>query len=527
MVGSGPDWWNCNTPEDNILMQLVEIAKKLVHLPQLEEIPEKQRRSLAGNCVTYFGSFEGARKKAAKLLYGHVDLTCPGDLLPSEARLSPVEQEEIRERRRSYYQEMLKKLSEPDALAKMRRERAEEEKRRKYQKETAGYTVRQIPIQTRREMREVIGEEELLREAKSTSGLFARRPEKQKPATEGAKSQKEVRLADNASMPELKKQKTIARKRRVTSFREQWEKSSLNPANHPKTTTGRPAPSAKMDSQGLADHPKSAPEQSPLNVRLSADCSKTVHEQPPPNVRECPHEQADHLELAPEQLVQPLAELLMQQLQGATITIEGGNDEMNWWDWNAEMLKQLKDAAIMIEGGSDEMARPKITMETILNALSGMVDHYGHLPTGLEMAEYSNTHEDEYIPGLRVMSRSLGPKDTWMAQLEEYLRSKRPEPSGAPGDSPDGGLSGPASDSPGGASPDSMPGGEAAGGSGATPGSEPEPEDDTKTYHGADGLDLLVPSAKVVALDLNLQSVQLNFRLNGQDYTMRLRFGES
>lgn len=201
------DWWDRDTPEDQALLRLIDVAKRLVHLPKREEIPEAQRGNIIGSCVTYFGSFEKALRQAAKLLYGHADLTSPDDLLPNERGLSEAEQAEVLDQRRKYYQEMLKRLGSPGALVKMRRERAAEEERRRRLKQTEGYTVRQIPIQTRQQMRAVIGEERLLEEARGTSGLFVRKPEEQ-------------------AAPKQQKGRP--------SFREQWEKSSLNPANQPK-----------------------------------------------------------------------------------------------------------------------------------------------------------------------------------------------------------------------------------------------------------------------------------------------------
>lgn len=156
MAGEEFWWLNRDTPEDLILMSIVAVAKKLFRLPKRAEMVEAREETAMRTSPVYFGSFEEALKKVAKLLYGHEMLTSPTDLLPSEKELPESEQEAIIEQRRQYYQGMLQKLSEPGALNRMRREKEEERRRRQYEKDTEGYIVRKIPIQTRQEMREVV-----------------------------------------------------------------------------------------------------------------------------------------------------------------------------------------------------------------------------------------------------------------------------------------------------------------------------------------------------------------------------------
>ncbi len=250
-------------------------------------------------------------------------------------------------------------------------------------------------------------------------------------------------------------------------------------------------------------------------------------------------------EAVAELVAKPVAELLMQGLTTATITLEGGNDEM---------------------GG------PRVSKESALEALWRVKQGLGEMPSYRQLTELARTREYGQLPALATINKTLGPgKENWEQQVMVYAKEKGylDAPADAPeagaGEAPplgslDGSDESNAGGAPlaGGAAPEG--GGAPVGGNdqqssgnaeemgagvpagendqqSAPPGAETASgdaegtadqagaeEDDTKVYHGPDGLELPDPP-KVLTLDLNLQSVQLNFRLNGQDYVMRLRFG--
>lgn len=265
-------------------------------------------------------------------------------------------------------------------------------------------------------------------------------------------------------------------------------------------------------------------------------------------------------EAVAELVAKPVAELLMQGLTTATITLEGGNDEM---------------------GG------PRASKGNVLEALWRVKQGLGEMPSYRQLTELARTREYGQLPALATINKTLGPgKENWEQQVMVYAKEKGylDAPADAPeagaGEAPPlGSLDGSDESNAGGAplaggaalegaadeplpaeEPAPEGGGAPVGGNdqqssgnaeemgagapagendqqSAPPGAETASgdvegtadqagaeEDDTKVYHGLDGLELPNPP-KVLTLDLNLQSVQLNFRLNGQDYVMRLRFG--
>lgn len=146
-------WWNDNdTPEDKALLMLIRIIEKLGHLPTENDVQDSSEiAEIKRTCITYFGSFGGGCRKAAKLLYGHQDLTSPDDLLPAELELSQDEQAIILAERRRNYQQKVQELKVPGTLGRWRREASRKQFEMQVPK---GCVVKRIPTRTARELRE-------------------------------------------------------------------------------------------------------------------------------------------------------------------------------------------------------------------------------------------------------------------------------------------------------------------------------------------------------------------------------------
>lgn len=171
MVGGQDFWWNQETPKDKALRGVIDVAKRLMRLPKRDDMTSAQEKFCMQSCITYFDSFENALKEAARLLYGHADLTSPFDLLPNEQELPEPEQKSILERRLIYYRAAVEELSDHRALRKLREKAKAQQETLEREKRTMGCTVKKIPPQTRKELRAAIGQEQLAQEARSTNWL--------------------------------------------------------------------------------------------------------------------------------------------------------------------------------------------------------------------------------------------------------------------------------------------------------------------------------------------------------------------
>lgn len=87
------------------------------------------------------------------------------------------------------------------------------------------------------------------------------------------------------------------------------------------------------------------------------------------------------------------------------------------------------------EGMSKIVARQKYSYNDVLNALNTMVKHFGKMPSTTQILDYVVGNSG--VPSLAIFTKHLGPKDTWRAQLDEYVASlaKAETPDGAAGSS--------------------------------------------------------------------------------------------
>lgn len=73
----------------------------------------------------------------------------------------------------------------------------------------------------------------------------------------------------------------------------------------------------------------------------------------------------------------------------------------------------------------EEMSRAvggrRYTREDILGTLNVMVNYFGKMPSTTQILDYAAKNGG--VPSMTIFAKHLGPKDTWRAQLDEYVAS--------------------------------------------------------------------------------------------------------
>lgn len=118
-----------------------------------------------------------------------------------------------------------------------------------------------------------------------------------------------------------------------------------------------------------------------------------------------------------------------------------------------------------------DVGGPRRSKDQVLEMLYMMCQHFGKMPSYSQIKMYAKEHEDQQIASMPVFQRTLGEKDTWERQLDEYVKTN-------------------------GLAPLPVPKAE-----------EPKAE------------------VKKTTIKLNLTSLLLRFRLDGQDYEVEVGFG--
>lgn len=82
-------------------------------------------------------------------------------------------------------------------------------------------------------------------------------------------------------------------------------------------------------------------------------------------------------------------------------------------------------------GVTKTMGRLRYAREDILDALNVMVDFFGKMPSTTQIIDYASKNDG--VLSMTIFAKHLGPKDTWQAQLDEYVASLAGagEPNGA------------------------------------------------------------------------------------------------